>query len=509
MDRVAFAFIVLSVALGGSVVPAAADTVRVHVESGTLAGVSDQGIAVFKGIPYAAPPVGDLRWRAPRPAVAWSGERAATDYGYSCPQAASPRYVLAESRAATMNEDCLTLNIWAPLVHPQPLPIIIWVHGGGNTSGTGSQLFYDGTSFARDGIVLVSFNYRLGALGFFSHPALTADAAGDPAGNFGLLDQVAALRWVHANAAAFGGDPANITLAGESAGGEDIVALATVPAARELFARAIVESAGGLHGLGWPPLARAEERGAKIASGLGLPGARATAAQLRGLPAATLARIGDEELDGPIVDGRLISAAPTRVLAAGLALPLLIGTNDDEGSLLTGDAKPEDVLSLPAADLAMLRARYPTAEASTDAMTDARVARRLFRDAFFAAPARWVAGRVAQTGTPAYLYRFDYVLSLLRGLRLGAGHGSEIPFVFEVHTTAFISETDRQVGAAVHACWASFARTGTPSCGSTPWPLYTRKNERRFVFTKAGATQSRPVEDAEMLDMLDHDLALP
>jgi para-nitrobenzyl esterase len=499
MIRVVFTFVALLLVLTGGGAPAFADAVRAHVENGTLVGVAGQGVASYKGIPYAAPPAGDLRWRPPQPSASWRGERDAAEYGYSCPQAAPPGYVRPDSRALTTSEDCLTLNVWTPLAHPHPLPVIVWLHGGGNSSGTGSQMFYDGTSFARDGIVFVTLNYRLGALGFFAHPALSAEANGAPTGNFALLDQIAALRWVHANAAVFGGDPANVTVAGESAGGQDIIALASAPAAHGLFGKAIVESASGIWRR-WPTLAQAESQGAKLATELGAPGERATAAQLRALPVTALTRIDDDKLIGPIVDGQVVTQPPLRALAAGLPLPMLIGTNDDEGALFGQVAKPDGLFPIPAADLAAIRARYAAAGASGDAAA----ARRLLRDAVFAAPARWIAARVAQTGTPVFLYRFDYVLSLLQSRRPGAAHGSEIPFVFESHSTPFIAEGDRQVGSVLHNCWVAFARSGSPAVSGVPWPVYGRTNERRMVF---GATPSvQPVDDAAVLDILERDL---
>jgi para-nitrobenzyl esterase len=475
---------------------AGAGVAEVRVESGAVSGVTRDGIESYRGLPYAAPPVGDRRWRAPELPLAWTGVRQAVDYGPSCPQQLPVRRVPFGSRAETTSEDCLTLNVWTPAVRAAPLPVMVWLHGGGNDSGTGSQTYYDGSAFARDGVVLVTLNYRLGLLGFFAHPALTREAGNAATGNFGLLDQIAALRWVHANIAAFGGDPSNITLAGESAGGNDVLALASSDEARGLFARGIVESAPGVADR-WPTLAEAEMQGTKLATSLGLPGERATAAQLRALSADALAQVSGDQQIGPMVDGTLERAQLATSLAGGARVPLIIGSNAGDGSEVgtmdIGAALPQ----LTPDDVAFVRARYRE-RGITD---DAAMTEQLFGDAFFGVPARWVAARAA-SGIPAYLYRFDYVLSLLASRRKTATHGSEIPFVFENWPLGISSETDRTVGAALHECWVTFARTGTPACTpGSAWPPYDARNPRLMVFD--AQPSARDPGDGAVMDRLE------
>ncbi|HEY0782893.1 MAG TPA: carboxylesterase family protein, partial [Thermoanaerobaculia bacterium] len=220
---------------------------RITIDTGVLAGSAADGIQTFKGIPYAKPPVGPLRWRPPQPPAAWKEARDATAFGAACPLGGAA----LEGDGLQTSEDCLTLNVWAPAHADRSspgAPVMVWLHGGANSNGAGAKRYYDGTAFARDGIVLVSLNYRLGPLGFFAHPALTKEAGpSEPLGSYGLMDQVAALGWVKRNARAFGGDPARVTVFGESAGGEDVLALLAVPSATGLFQQAIVES-----GPGWP-----------------------------------------------------------------------------------------------------------------------------------------------------------------------------------------------------------------------------------------------------------------
>lgn len=480
----------------------AAATAIADVTGGELAGVVDHGVVAYKGIPYAAAPIGNLRWHAPAPVIPWSGVRNAADYGATCLQAELPRFVSASSRAATMNEDCLTLNVWTPVTRSAKLPVMVWLHGGGNRSGSGSVPFYDGTSFAEDGIVLVTLNYRLGIFGFFAHPALTAVAAGGEGANFGLLDQIAALRWVRANIAAFGGDPHDVTLFGESAGGEDTVTLASSSAAAEgLFRRAIAESASDLWAR-WPTLAEAEAQGTRVASALGLR-SDATLAQLRAVDADALERAGAAERFGPIVDGRLIAVAPQTMLARGSRVPIVIGTNDGDGSILGDLSDPKSIFpALPPDDFAFVTGAYR----QSGVTDETEIARTLFRDGAFAAPARWFAARTVRAGVPAYLYRFDYIASILASRRSAATHGSEVPFVFNTFPAPWFSAADRSVEASMHGCWVAFARTGTPVCpGAATWPPYDPGTGREMIFD--AHPSARDLGDGPVLDALQKHLS--
>lgn len=453
----------------------AATASEVSVESGVLASTSSDGVDVFKGIPYAAAPVGTLRWAPPVPAASWSGKRDASDFGPICPQPKRPDAFAAISGDRAQSEDCLSLNIWAP--HgARGVPVMVWIHGGAHRFGSGSSALYDGSKFARDGIVLVTLNYRLGLLGYFAHPALTKAATVDaPLGNYGAMDQLAALKWVQRNIAAFGGNPANVTVFGESAGGASILYLLSNSAAKGLFARAIVESGGG-----WSvptTLAQKEEEGVAFADRQGLPGANATLEQLRALPVEKTFDMPANLGFGPFVDGRLFERTPMQAFSAGrqIAVPMMIGSNSYEASLM----------KLFALDPQRITARLsPDARAiySADAASDSTLADAVFTDSVMGAPAHWIATR-ASSSAPAYLYHFSYVTSLRRGVSAGAAHGSEIPYVFATGTALAagfglkLSPEDLATERLVHSCWVGFAKTGKPDCDGQDWPAFSADND--------------------------------
>jgi len=478
--------IAMAIAVAALVAPpvSAGEPIRVTVKSGVLVGILDGGVESFKGIPYATPPLGALRWTLPRPAAPWSGERTADDFGPSCMQDSVPRNVPPGGRGAQLSEDCLTLNIWAPQA-ARKAPVMVWIHGGGNDSGSSAVIYYDGTAFARDGVVLVSLNYRLGSFGFKPH--------GGEA-NFGLWDQVAALGWVRDNIASFGGDPANVTLFGESAGGEDTLALMTAAPARGLFQKAIVESGGG----GWgPPPTLAEVVGRQngvvehiAAVGRDPPPSNATA---------------EDTSYGPTIDGHLLKEPPLTAFAAGRAvrIPLIIGTNSEESSLLGPDARTEGLFpKLSKDDHAQLARLYGSL-----APNDSALARLEFRDGYFASEARWIAAKVSATGAPVYLYRFEYVLGVLQSRRAGAFHGSEIPFVFGHLPTQRVDENDLRVERAMHECWTAFARTGRPTCAdAADWPQFGQGGPNKWMVFDAHPA-ARALEGADALDLLQCRLA--
>jgi para-nitrobenzyl esterase len=452
------------------ILPAAAfgaAPVQVPVDSGTLSGASDGNIQTFKGIPYAAPPVGSLRWHPPQPAAPWTGVRDATAFGAACPQATVPDVV--DGAPGHMSEDCLTLNIWAPAHEEQPAPVMVWVHGGGNDSGAGSKRYYDGTAFARDGIVLVTINYRLGVLGFYK-------------GNFGLLDQIAALTWVRKNITAFGGDPKNVTLFGESAGGEDVMALLTSPLAAGLFQKAIAESAGWWMHL--PNRAEEDANAAKIAVD-------------QDTPVESLVKL---ESDGLFVDGRVLPMQPEVAFAQGKTahVSFIIGWNSNEGSLIENPATA--LARFNPSDIPAARADYGTGA------DDAALARDIFRDTYFAAPSRWAA-RQASTQANVYLYHFSYVRERQEGRMIGASHGAEIPYVFDSWRQSplggrFLMERDNAEAAMIHACWVSFAKEGRPVCPGAPaWPAYSKENDQLLDFGAATVVQGGL--DAHRLDFIE------
>jgi para-nitrobenzyl esterase len=447
--------------------------VTVKVEGGMLSGYATERGDVFKAVPYAAPPVGDLRWAPPRPVLPWKGMRDATANGPSCMQPMNPNGTPNEGGAnGPMSEDCLQLNVFAPK-GAKKAPVMVWIHGGSHRAGAG--WVFDGSAFARDGVVLVTINYRLGPLGYFAHPALTQAAAADAVGNYGLMDQIAALKWVQKNIAAFGGDPAKVTVFGESAGGMSTLALLATTSARPLFNQAIVQSGGGW---GAPvTLAQKEASGVRAAEALGLSAA-ATAAELRALPAEALIAKVDGPF-GPFVDGKLMTQTPAQAFASGRAydVPMIIGANSGEDSLL-GAWKPAMAAMIPAA------ARNVYVEEA--AKGDEALTRAVFGDRLMVAPARWIAAKAAG-GKPAWLYHFSYVGSRFRPMGITrAFHAAEIQYVFEYWgrrtPMSLVSDEDKAMADLMHGCWVAFAKTGTPSCGAAPWPAYSPQADQLMEF---------------------------
>ncbi|HZZ37307.1 MAG TPA: carboxylesterase family protein, partial [Caulobacteraceae bacterium] len=445
---------------------------KARTDSGVVVGRESGPAAVFMAIPYAAPPLGPLRWKPPKPAPAWRGERTAIQAGPACPQFVLPGGApnLGGYNGPT-SEDCLTLDVTAPkggVGGRAKAPVMVWIYGGGNIAGASNLPSYDAVNFARDGVIVVAMNYRLGALGFLAHPALTREAPrGQPLGNYGLLDQIAALRWVRRNIAAFGGDPGNVTIFGESAGGGDTLALLATTAARGLFRRAIVQSGGG-----WGPassLAEREKQGVEAATRLGLAGAKATAAELRAAPVDKLVAVS--AVMGSTVDGRLFTESVTQAFARGheTDVPLIIGSNSNEASLMTlvGEREIGGAVE-PGPEL---RAAY------ADVTTTVELRRQMFNDRAMGAPARWIAAQ-ASSGAPSWLYYFSYVPERQRATRPGTNHASEIPFVFDSldavpGRTPLITPSERAAAALTHSCWVGFAKTGRPDCTGLTWPTYS------------------------------------
>ncbi len=409
-----------------------------------------------------------------------------------------------------VSEDCLTLNVWTPATNPgRGVPVMVWIHGGGFTMGSGSQPVFDGATLARRGVVVVNFNYRLGRFGFFAHPALTAEAAGGPVGNYGLMDQIAALKWVRRNIAAFGGDPANVTIFGESAGGGSVSQLMVIAQARGLFAKAIAESGGG-HDV-WPRLdvdgpdrPSAEHIGKAFAAKQGL--AKADAAALRAIPADKV--LGGVDLlnpqvdtfSGPIVDGQLVTGNPYDGFVAGRAakVPFLVGANSDElgmipGFLLGGMVQKAGKTLEP--DLATIEAAYGS-KAAFDA--------HLLSDVAFVEPARSLARVQAEHGGAVYLYSFGYVATAKRKAGQGAGHASDVAFVFGNLEAAggAVSADDRAMARLVGDDWVRFAKTGDPNAPGAPaWPAYAAAKDLRLEFQLDGSRAAKP-SDAAALDAI-------
>ncbi|HEX4181313.1 MAG TPA: carboxylesterase family protein [Caulobacteraceae bacterium] len=454
--------------------------VKVHIGDGDLRGFHppNGGPESFLGVPFAAPPVGPLRWKPPQPVAPWTGVREASVFGPACPQPVNKDgRINGGGYAGPISEDCLNLNITAP-AGARKAPVLVWIYGGANIFGANSVASYNGDSFAADGVIVVTVNYRLGALGFFAHPALTKAARPDePLGSYALMDQIAALKWVRKNIAAFGGDPANVTLAGESAGGQDILTLLATPSAKGLFARMMVESGGG-----WSrrtTLAKAEAEGVALATKLGAP-TDPTPDQLRALPVDALVAASGRY--GPIIDHRLVPASATDVFAHGdnIHVPLIIGSNSYEASLMLsfGLPAPMYLASIPPTT----KAAYPE-----DASNDAALANDIFTDQVMGAPARWIA-RKSSAGAPTWLYYFSYVRVKQRARLPGANHASEIPYVFKSQDdipvySSEIVDADRAEARLMHSCIVGFVTAGRPACeGGQAWPTYSPETDQLLEF---------------------------
>ncbi len=481
----------------GAEPPGAAASVR--IEQGSLVGIREGDAELFRGIPYAAPPVGALRWRPPQPPASWTGVRPATAFGPACLQPTGAANIGGDP--GPVSEDCLTLNVWKP--HgARGRAVMVWIHGGGHRFGASSQPYYDGTAFARDGVVFVSLNYRLAGLGFFAHPALSQEAAAKaPLGNYGLMDQMAALAWVKRNARAFGGDPTNVTVFGESSSAVDVQALMAVRAAGDLFQKAIVESS-----CDWDEptsLGAREQDGLAMAAKAGL-GANATAAELRALPGAAFLDPGFQFEFAPFEDGRLLTETPTQAFADGdvPTIPMVLGSNSYEGAVA------QNLVGLKglASRLGDLYPNHGEGETSL---------RALDTDRYFGAPCRWIAGEQARRA-PTFLYRFSYLPEALRTVLPGAPHGSELPYVFdELARLAGPPFAGKQGPAAedlamarlLHDCWVVFAKTGRPRCAGAPaWPAYSRRDDQLLDF--GAVTEVRSRVRAEQYDALER-LVLP
>jgi len=509
-----------------SLAPAAhaldADPLR-RVDSGPVRGSVEQGVAVFKGIPYAAPPTGLLRWRPPAVPAPWTGTRSAQAFGPACPQPRIPPPVGVEGATS---EDCLTLNVWQPQGADPKLPVMVWIHGGGFVFGSGSQALYAGAELARRGVVVVTLNYRLGALGFLSHPALSREQAGGALGNYGLLDQIAALQWVRRNIASFGGDPGNVTIFGESAGGIAVQALMTSPLAAGLFHKAISQSGGGTaaflradggHGSAekfgdaWATLAAGgcgPEAGPLLRKSFTL----SFTATEEGFAATGKPPLAAEALRGlsldqimacpfssfPTIDGYVLARSPGDAFMRGeqAKLPFLVGANSFEASLAVTSA------ALARATLGSgyegLLAAYAARTGSPQPAQDV-----LRGELFFVQPARFLARRQAALGAPTFLYYFDHVAGSRRADLAGAPHGGEIQYLFA--TPAALNVTwdaaDRRVFETMSGYWVRFASTGDPNGEGAPRWDVVRGSSEAFLKLDAAPAMAQPDRlDDRMLD---------
>jgi para-nitrobenzyl esterase len=489
----------------------------VRTEAGLIEGVPEDGLTVYEGVPFATPPVGALRWKPPQLLAPWAGVKKTDHYAPACAQVPISSEALGIPVVPT-SEDCLYLNIWTPAKSARDrLAVMVWIYGGGFAGGATSYAVYDGTRLARKGVVLVSIAYRVGPFGFLAHPALTRES-GRSSGNYGLLDQIAALKWVQRNIAAFGGDPHRVTIFGESAGGISVSMLAASPLANGLFEGVISESGGsfgppkqdGEGGVTVPPLALAEQSGSAFLASLGV----SSLAQARALPAATLLKGRGASMMGgtfwPNFDGYVLTGDQYVLYSAGLQndTPILVGTNSDEGAIFpyAHDAATyvKAVRAQYGAYADKILKAYP---AGSDAQA-ARSSRDLARDTTFAWHT-WAWARLqSRTGKGrAFLYYFNHRPPFPARPPFndwGAIHGSEIAYVFGNLTQPGMQFTadDRALSDAIGTYWTNFAKTGNPNGAGVPtWPAFSTRHPAVMHFD--GMPVAGPVPNLEKLEVLE------
>ncbi|MBK4728236.1 carboxylesterase/lipase family protein [Pantoea agglomerans] len=473
-------------------------SLRIMTAEGSLLGSVEEGIFVFKGIPYAAPPVGELRWKAPKPVNAWQGDKDATDWGPASWQSREYCLAVGGGDPGRFHEDCLYLNVWTPDISPTTLlPVMVWIHGGGYAVGSGGLTPYLGEPLAQRGTVIVTINYRLGQLGFFAHPALDREYAdGEVVNNFALLDQIAALQWVQRNIRAFGGNPKNVTLMGESSGARSVLSLFASPLAEGLFHKGIVQSAYGV-----PDVSRAEalRKGQALASHFNLPDA--SAEQLRALPAESFWPLDRALSIGPVAihGDRVLPQPMLSVFTAARQqrLPLMIGSNSDEASVLAYfgvDAAKviADIRRKHPLALRLIKLLYP------DVWDDDELGRQVARDMTFTTAGYIVALAQHRIGMPGWRYYFDYVSENAHDLYPhGTWHGNEIPYVLNtlgqlepVDPARPFTEGDHDFSQRVSEYWLRFARDATVFShqinGETDWPTWHPWSDITLRFGRHG-----------------------
>lgn len=474
----------------------ATDDIVVEAPAGSVRGDEDRGVRTFRGIPYAAPPVGERRWRPPTDLAAWDGVRDATKFGAACMQPKPRAGNIYAGDLPTMSEDCLSLNIWAPK-DARGAPVFLWIHGGSLTAGSGAEPLYDGSALAKRGLVVVSINYRLGALGYLAHPELSAESPDKVSGNYGLLDQIAALKWVKRNIGAFGGDDGNVTIAGESAGALSVMYLMATPKARGLFHKAIAQSAYMVSASGLSAaingMVPAEEQGKGLAAKLGAT----DLAALRAMPAEEIASKAPATgfFPFPTVDGKVVPRQLVETFDKGeqAPVPILAGFNSGEIRSLRFllPKAPADAAAYEVAiragygELAdLFLARYP-ARTIDESMLAAT------RDAMYGWTSERLVSNQSALGQRSYYYLFDHGYPATQEWSLHAFHAAELPYVFGTATRTpplwpKIPDTlaEKKLSDAMTDYWASFAATGTPRAKNQPdWPDYA---DKRGVMLFAG-----------------------
>lgn len=501
----------------------------IRISSGQIQGATVDDVSVFKGIPYAAPPMGEYRWRPPQPVTAWEGVRDALSFGPDCAQGGwgtAPGTI----REGT-SEDYLYLNLWVPSgAKPQSkYPVMVWIHGGAFVGGSGAGAVTAGDAFAKQGVILMTFNYRLGRLGHFAFPALSREHPDEPKGSYAFMDMIAALEWVQENITAFGGDPNNVTIFGQSAGGVAVHSLLTIPLAKGLFHKAISHSGGSRDGvLTGRPINRenadplypvsAETIGVNFARKQGIEGTdKAALEKLRTLSVAEIVDGGQENdgeggpriYSGPILDGKLVVETAESAYKAGrqLSVPLIIGSCSAEigGNFVNSANSKEELFGL-------FGKLEEDAEAAYDPEGNRELAEvvTLFNtDWVWAEPARFAARIFAANDTPAYIFHYGYVPANSREwMPFGAGHGAEIAYVFHnINARRGVAETtttDEEVAHILNTYWVNFAKSGNPNGEGLPvWPSYNTEKEEILDIQSDGQIVGKSDTRKQRLDVIE------
>ncbi|MBR10459.1 MAG: carboxylesterase [Rickettsiales bacterium] len=504
----------------------------VEITTGKLKGISDQGVDSFKGIPFAASPVGEFRWRPPQPVVAWEGVRDALEYGPNSAQAgwgAAPGTIAQGS-----SEDCLYLNAWRPAgAKPgDKLPVMVWIHGGAFVFGSGSSPGLAGNEFSKQGVILVTLNYRLGRLGHFAFPALSEEFPDEPKGSYAFMDQIAALKWVKENISAFGGDPENVTIFGFSSGGVSIHSMLTIPSASGLFHKAVGHSSGGRDGvLTGRPISEenadpfypvsAETVGINFAKSKGIEGTGAEAlAKLRALSVEEIIAGGQETdgdggpriYSGPILDGKFVVETSESAYKTGrqAKVPLMIGNNSAEigGGFVNAAISKEELFAL----FGDLKEEAMAAYDPNGDKAFAEVQTRFNTDWVWGEPARFTADAFTAAGQSAYIFLFSYVPSHMKeNMPYGPPHGTDIAYAFNNLGIGGFgppppppTDVDKQVASLMNTYWVNFAKTGNPNGKDLPkWPKYNLKTNEILEIQLDGISVGKPDPRKSRLDVIE------